>query len=725
MQTTYDTFPLNVLAYVVAGILLVLAGVVAVKKPQIVSGTERSSAGWIALFAILSAAFGVSLSAGLYQGTPELGFALLAITALSAFVSLLRRPLAAALERIARPQSTIISIVRDVVLLAGACGLSFLALELPWNDKLPLENPNGFIFELSVIGLVLLVLYLIGQRRGSLPAVAVTAFSLIGIAQSYVIRFKGTTIRPGDLYSLGTAAAVAGNYDYYYKEEVLLGVMCAVGALGLLSLILPLRRAEQEAQIRKSAIARLVAAAAIVIAMLGTFSGCSLRTWGIAMHYWDSLTTIKGQGFLTGFLVGVQDLKIRVPENYSEKLASDTRADMAARYDKQAAASDARSKAVAQFSEEAPSIVVVMNEAFSNLADLGADKLHYEGPRFFTSGDPRPLRSGQLAVSVLGGGTCNSEFEFLTGVSMAFVGSGKYPYAFYDLTRCGSIVTQLKELGYDTTGMHPGLADNWNRAKAYESFGFNRFWSIADFPKDAPRYHQGVSDAATYEQVLKKLEDTSSPQFIFDVTMQGHSGYDMGNAPADYRAGIVPEGFSADDGVVGELNEYLDSVDHSDADLEAFVKQIMELDRKVILVFFGDHKPSFAANYNDVYFEDEDYIPHTQRTHHSDYAVWANYDIAGNQAGLLETDDSADVLSARMLELIGAPLTDFQKARLLASEDIAQMSYFGYQDNDGGWHPIWDEELEEGETPSAAAQAASEALYDLSLVEYLEFGSKY
>ena len=41
-------------------------------------------------------------------------------------------------------------------------------------------------------------------------------------------------------------------------------------------------------------------------------------------------------------------------------------------------------------------------------------------------------------VSVMGGGTANSEFEFLTGNSMAFIGTGKYPYQLYDLSESDS-----------------------------------------------------------------------------------------------------------------------------------------------------------------------------------------------------------------------------------------------------------------------------------------------
>lgn len=60
--------------------------------------------------------------------------------------------------------------------------------------------------------------------------------------------------------------------------------------------------------------------------------------------------------------------------------------------------------------------------------------------------------------------------------------------------------------------------------------------------------------AATLK-ILDILRDDSSPQFIFDVTIQNHGGYDWGNILADQLPSYSPQGVS--DTVRNALNEYV------------------------------------------------------------------------------------------------------------------------------------------------------------------------
>ena len=166
-----------------------------------------------------------------------------------------------------------------------------------------------------------------------------------------------------------------------------------------------------------------------------------------------------------------QDLPIDVPEGYADDAARETEEAYAARYDETLGAEPGREAAVAQFAETRPTVICVMNETFADLSLLGGETWGYEGPSRYDSLDGT-LASGSLAVSVLGGGTCNTEFEFLTGVPLAYVGDGKYPYSLYDLSASPSLARQFSELGYQTTAMHPNYATNWNRESVFEQLGY-------------------------------------------------------------------------------------------------------------------------------------------------------------------------------------------------------------------------------------------------------------
>ena len=81
---------------------------------------------------------------------------------------------------------------------------------------------------------------------------------------------------------------------------------------------------------------------------------------------------------------------------------------------------------------------------------------------------------------------------------MANLGTGVYPYTIYNLTDTEDLAAQFKELGYDTTAIHPNHATNWNRENVYSDFGFDRFLSIAYY-KLAETLRGMVTEAATYD----------------------------------------------------------------------------------------------------------------------------------------------------------------------------------------------------------------------------------
>lgn len=311
-----------------------------------------------------------------------------------------------------------------------------------------------------------------------------------------------------------------------------------------------------------------------------------------------------------------------------------------------------------------------------------------------------------IVSNVTGGGTTNTEFEFLTGCSMANFGSGVYPYTVYDLSRAEGLPRQFSALGYATTAMHPQIGTNWNRVNAYSDLGFDRFLTIDDFEgSDTLRGH--VTDRATYDKVLDVLASGSEPQFIFDVTMQNHSGYDTGLLGEEDTTHLSIDG--ADDPLV---DEYVSLIRHSDEDLEYFIERLRELDRPVVLVFFGDHQPYLTQGYNDLWYPGEDAAEHARRVYQTDYVVWANFDIAGCDQ-VSEVDDvSASFLASEVAQLIGAPLTSFQKAHIELRRALPEISAACYEDAAGGWFlPNVDCGIDA--TDQARADFATMQFYDL------------
>ncbi|HIY79437.1 MAG TPA: LTA synthase family protein, partial [Candidatus Olsenella excrementavium] len=189
------------------------------------------------------------------------------------------------------------------------------------------------------------------------------------------------------------------------------------------------------------------------------------------------------------------------------------------------------------------------------------------------------------------------------------------------------------------TAIHPSSRANWNRETVYEEMGFDQFLDISSFDPNSPTRHSGVTDATTYEKVLEQLSSFDGPQLILDVTMQNHGGYGAFDLPEDQRVDLDITWL--DDYALEEVAEYVSLIELSDNELEEFVEELREVDRPVVLVFFGDHQPALGSTLNEhLYSEEDSEDPaHQQRVYQVPYLIWANYDVAGNS----QTSERADM----------------------------------------------------------------------------------
>ena len=583
----------------------------------------------------------------------------------------------------------VLRVCRDAAVLLIASELSRIALELPWNEAFAQLDAFEVGIEYTIIALAMGAAYFACMRRGGGPAIVVAACAAMGIAQHFVMRFKMSALLPADLLATGTAAEVAGQFKFTLTESDLWGVSCACIAILLLTLLIPSRLRLKSTRFLWRLATNIMLALFLTLACDRWLEVVDYhdKDMGLQIDYWASIESYSQQGFLPSFLFTLQDLEVKAPDDYSRDAAKELIERYGAEADAIPERTERRTVAREQFDTTKPSVVIVMNETFSDLSRMDGLACDYEGPTFFRN-VPDALYRGELGVSVYGGGTCNSEFEALTANSQAFIGAGKFPYQLFAFDHAENLARQFGALGYETTAVHPCPAENWSRKKVYHEMGFDKFLSIEDFPADAPVFHSGVSDAGTYEQVLKQLRSSNKPQFIFDVTMQNHSGYDQGNIPedmlTDYHPNIDPERLSEKD--VAELNEYLSCVQASDADLEWFIDELRGLERPVVLLFFGDHQPWVSWIYNDVLFVDDPWIEHRERIYQTDYLMWANYQVAGAAQASDSMVLSADMLSSTLLDAIGAPLSDYQRAQVGVRTRIPALNAFGYRDALGAWH---------------------------------------
>lgn len=716
---------------------------------------SRSGIAWGVFFALVQLLMGAYAAKGLVADDAVSAIVLNLVLTLAAATSVGRLQVVGRLLAFARPggrfqHPLIVSILG--IMLAGA--FATLGLEIPSNHDLGWMYPLCLVLEWFLVTMPMMALFFLSQRRGAAPAVIAVALHILGLAEHFVITFKSMPIQPGDLTALGTAMAVSSGYVYELNAFCLYGTMFAVISAWLCELAGTLRQFRTDAALAaemasvngkaqavsagdaaeapvvdaaepatakrshrsRTARGRLIANILVGVALLaGLTAHVTLidyyNTLWVQVYSWRPLKSYYREGFLPCFVSATQAIIPKKPADYDMDDAKKLIDVYASQYDTGEGATEERAAAKQQFDEEKPTVITIMNETFSDLSIYENLHANYQGPVYFKSLSDC-LQRGVLYVSAYGGGTANTEFEYLTGNSMAYLGSGIYPYTIYDLSKTENLASQFKKLGYDTTAMHPNHATNWNRENIYGQFGFDQFLTINDF-QGADKLRGMVTDRATYEKILELLNTNSNPQFIFDVTMQNHSGYDTNALPADKRVEYTIDGVSDP-----EVNEYLSLIQESDSALQYFINQLRHLNRKVIVVFFGDHQPWFPDRFNDRWFTGEDEATHAERLWQTDYIIWANYDVAGRDQSSTQVDLSTNYLSASLMNLIGAPLTKYQKAHETLREAMPAINATGFEDASGRWF------LSSAAADEMTGERVRQARQDLQVMQYYKlFGN--
>ena len=589
---------------------------------------------------------------------------------------------------------------------AGAVALGFLLIELPWSDGIPTMGASHLAANLAIVGLLGAVVFLLGQRSRASLAVFVGLCLLIGMANFFIIEFKGQPVVPADLFALSTAASVAGGYGLFLTPR-LIGCIALFAAFCVaVALWCPKRPVTGRA-----ATANCIAAVALAAAAGLAYQAVDIRdAFQVKVDVWDVRGSYSSQGTALCFLSRAQELTPKTPEGYSDEA-------LTAILGAAPAPDGAEGTHGSSAPYDGPNVIAIMNETFSDLSTYpGLAEAEGASPLFFHELAGDSLAAGSVYTSAMGGGTCNSEFEFLTGASMGNMGGGVYPYVLYDLTGTDNLASYFRDLGYGTHAIHPAEASNWRRDRIYDQLGFDAFDDITAL-SGADTFRGMVTDKATYERALAKIDEADGPQFVFDVTIQNHGGYDTGLVP---EADRVHLGSNTVDSP--EVDEFLSCIKRSDEDLRWLVDELNRRDEPTMLVFFGDHQPGFA----DWLFErtygksvDDASAEEVQQRYRTPYLVWANNAARAQYGNRLRSIENADVtslnyLGALLREAAGLPETPRSRFLDELRDVLPVINLNGYRAADGQWH--WFGEEESG--------SAADALRDYKIVQHDQLFNK-
>ena len=499
-------------------------------------------------------------------------------------------------------------------------------------------------------------------------------FSIIfSLTNYFTTTFRGIPILASDLTIMGTAMNVVGNYKYS------LDLTRTITLLGLITWCILLFRVKRLRLPKgKKRISAILGSAAICFASFWIMIYTPVMTvtpMHVTVNTFRPIKSYRKNGCVLTFMRSIQLMIIHKPDGYSANAAEE----IAAPYRSETSSGNAKT----------PNVIAIMDEAFADLQAVGDFRTSEDVMPFYHSLTKNTVK-GFSYVSVFGGQTANTEFEFLTGLSKAFVPASATPYQLYIKSLLPGLTTHLGKQDYQgMLAFHPFRANGYNRDHVYPNLGFSDFISLKDLDVSASdKIRNFVSDAADFQVIIDQYEQakkkSNAPFYLFNVTMQNHSGYDQDFDNLDMPISIEEK---CDD---PELKRYLNLIHHSDTALKSLIEYFSKQKDPTVIVFFGDHEPGLS---NEVYSKilgknvEKLSAEENMNLYKTPFLIWANYDIEEQE----NVNISMNYLSTLMLESTGMKLSPFNQFLLDIHKQIPVLTTNGYFGEDGSYYSLKDE----------------------------------
>lgn len=546
--------------------------------------------------------------------------------------------------------------------------------------------PNSLAFWANILfyyGVFLLFRAVTGRTRFSIIFVNFV-FLIFGIINYYSIDIRNEPVVPWDLYAVGTAAQALDGFTWTIPPQV---IACIVGCVIWWIITMFIKYPTPKVHRRAAGIAcsALMFTGFLLIATVGRGN--------FYISAWRQVTANRRNGMALNFTMNMDALFNEEPTDYSKENAATILSSVAV--------NETNAENTVQ-----PNIIAIMDETFADLSILGNLNLESTDdvmPFVHSLSGQENTVTGQLVVPAFGGGTCNTEYEFLTSNTYSFFKSGSYPMLQYVHDETESIASVLAEQGYTTVGMHPYYGSGWARNRAYPLMGFDTFLDIDDFDDDTTEYlRRYVSDNSSFDKVIETYEknnaECDNPLFMFNVTIQNHCGYDTvyANFPEDVEFEF--------DSLYPYTKQYLSLIEESDRAIQRLVEYFSQQDEPTIIVYFGDHMPYIENSfYNHLTRSAMKTNADIQMDKHTvPFFIWANYDIdteAYQNIGRI----SANYLGPVTLDIAGAQMSEYEEFVYSLKDKYPVISAVGCIDNNGIYVPL---------------EMASQDLHDYKIVQY-------
>lgn len=484
------------------------------------------------------------------------------------------------------------------------------------------EYTGRFLLNAGLMLALFNILYVLPRKSYMLASLFLSGLLIVfAVANKMKMELIHSPVAPNDFALLGELTGL--NRPVNLNTQLIIGIGAAAIVI-ILVILLAVPRVRENWKIK---IGTFLLSSAFLIMLWTDYPVSLMQKVNFETTRWQLEVGMFRNGLFGNFVLLAKKNQIEPPDGYSKDTIESIASDYEPSSDK---------------ANEKPNIIFLMSESF-------VDPYHFGKEHF--SKDPIPnfrqlyenSMHGTMLTAEFGGGTANVEFEALTGFSKQFLPGSSIAYQMYIKEPLPSVAYAFRDAGYETTAIHAFYGWYYQRQSVYRLLGFNQFipGEFMNLDYENGTGHGFPTDKHMTNSILDTIDYSKERDFIHAVSTEAHMPYPQIPDSEFLKTDTLPETARQ------HLNRYTEKIHNVDEELGRLVEELKKRNEPSILVFFGDHYPSFADNdavygeagtniATDMSGDYEDFIA----THGIPYFIWNSesdnqeeLDLSPNQFG--------------------------------------------------------------------------------------------
>lgn len=527
---------------------------------------------------------------------------------------------------------------------------------------------KAFLYNVLIVSLTLSPCFLFQRRVFSFSVISLI-WIILGIANSFLINFRETPLTFADLGMIKSGLELSN--QYLTKNYIILI------SISLLLIILTLILLFFKSKKIKVKYFRNISFLFLFYIAFSFILNYGLKSNIISKNFWDITGGYKQYGFSYSFFNSVINTGINKPNGYSKNTINNIKDELSLLDEESSNTMTLNSDKLDNNnimetltldtndfnSLVKPNIILIQLESFINPNWINNVTFNKNPVSNFDSLS-QEFTSGLFSVPALGGGTANTEFEVITGMSTDFFGTGEFPFnTIASKKAVPSLAYTLKDLGYSANALHNHEGKFYSRDVVYKNLGFDSFTPIECMAVPEKTPVGWAKDSVLIDEICNIISSTDNPDLVFGVSVQGH-----GNYPSDYiedKEIYITNDYSKSN--KNSLEYYINQVYEMDQFVGNLIDAVDKLNEPTVIAFYGDHFPAVGIESHEISINTLKSTP---------YLIWDNINLPKTDKDIEAYDLTSLILNK--LSLTNTTLSMLHNSNLDTKTKIEYLNQLEY-----------------------------------------------